>query len=94
MVRVTNSNINPHILRYMEMVENGEINSCIEQHDLIIHVRKCFDTEDIYTNDEQLEKYLSLSKYFPYEKIFEWEIFVLALHCCTYRTKDLSLIHI
>lgn len=88
MVRLTNSNINPHILRYMEMVENGEINSCIEQHDLMAHVRKCFATEDIYTNDEQLEKYLGLSKYFPYEKIFEWEEFVLALHCCTYRAKD------
>ena len=83
-----NSNINPHILRYMEMVENGEINSCIEQHDLMAHIRKCFATEDIYIDDEQLEKYLGLSKYFPYEKIFEWEEFVLALHCCTYRIKD------
>ena len=83
-----NSNINPHIFRYMEMVEKGEINSCIEQHDLMAHIRKCFATEDIYINDEQLEKYLGLSKYFPYEKIFEWEEFVLALHCCTYRTKD------
>jgi len=72
----------------MEMVENGEINSCIEQHDLMAHIRKCFATEDIYINDEQLEKYLGLSKYFPYEKIFEWEEFVLALHCCTYRSKD------
>ena len=83
-----NSNINPHILRYMEMVENGEINSCIEQHGLMAYIRKCFATEDIYTDDEQLEKYLGLSKYFPYEKIFEWEGFILALHCCTYRTKD------
>ena len=83
-----NSKINPHILRYMELVESGEIKACIEQHLLMAYVRKCFDTEDIYTNDEQLEKYLSLSKYFPYEKIFEWEEFVLALHCCTYRTKD------
>ena len=72
----------------MEMVENGEINSCIEQHDLMVHIRKCFLTEDIYVNDEQLEKYLGLSKYFPFEKIFEWEEFVLALHCCTYRAKD------
>ena len=83
-----NSKINPHILRYMEMVENGEINSCVEQHDLMVHVRRCFATEDIYTNDEQLEKYIRLSKYFPYEKIFEWEEFVLVLHICTYRTKD------
>lgn len=85
---MTNCKTNPHILRYMEMVEKGEIVSCIEQHALMVHVRKCFDTEDIYVNVEQLEKYMSLSKYFPYEKIFEWEEFVLALHCCTYRTKD------
>lgn len=88
MVRVTNCKINPHILRYMEMVENGEIKVCIEQHALMVHVRKCFETEDVYIDDEQLEKYVGLSKYFPYEKIFEWEEFVLALHCCTYRTKD------
>src|SRR5665647_200132 len=88
MVREMNSKLNPHILRYMEMVENGEINSCVEQHDLMVHVRRCFETEDIYVNDIQLEKYLSLSKYFPYEKIFEWEKFVLALHCCTYRKVD------
>jgi phage terminase large subunit-like protein len=86
--QTTNSKINPHILRYMEMVESGEIKVCEEQHDLMAHICKCFETEDIYTNDEQLEKYLGLSKYFPYEKIFEWEEFVLALHCCTYRTKD------
>jgi phage terminase large subunit-like protein len=72
----------------MEMVENGEIAACEEQHLLMVHIRKCFATEDIYTDDKQLEKYLGLSKYFPYEKIFEWEEFVLALHCCTYRTKD------
>jgi len=83
-----NSKLNPHILRYMEMVESGEIQACKEQHDLMVHVRRCFETEDIYVNDIQLEKYIGLSKYFPYEKIFEWEEFVLALHICTYRMKD------
>src|SRR5665648_45183 len=82
------SKINPHILRYIEMIECFEIKACEEQHMLAQYVRGCFDKEQIYTNDEQLQKYLSLSKYFPYEKIFEWEEFVFALHCCTYRKVD------
>nr|WP_246208712.1 terminase TerL endonuclease subunit [Anaerotalea alkaliphila] len=69
------------------MVENGEVLACEEQHLLAAHVKKCFATEEIYTDDEQLEKYLGLQKYFPYE-LFEWEKFLLALHCCTYRKSD------
>lgn len=80
--------INKHILRWIDMVEGGEVEACEEQHLLCAYVRKCFDTEDIYTNDEQLEKYLGLVKYFPYDKFFEWESFCLALHLCTYRKSD------
>ena len=69
------------------MVENVEVEACEEQHLLAAYIRKCFDTEDIYTDDDQLEKYLSLQKYFPFD-LFEWEIFCLALHCCTYRMSD------
>jgi len=69
------------------MVENGEVEACEEQHLLCSHIRKCFETEDIYTDDEQIEKYLSQSKYFPFE-LFEWEKFIIALHDCTYRKKD------
>ncbi len=83
-----NSKINPHILAYMLQVESGEIAACKEQHDLMAHVRKCFETEHIYTDDVQLDKYLGMAKYFPFDRIFEWQEFVLALHCCTYRRKD------
>lgn len=81
-----NSNqLNPYILRYIEMVETGEIEACEEQVLLAAYVRKCFETEDINVDEIQLQKYLSLVKYFPYEQLFEWEIFCLALHDCTYR---------
>lgn len=80
--------INPHILRYIEMVESGEIIACEEQHLLVAYVRRCFKTEDIYTDDVQLKNYLSLVKYFPYDRLFEWEDFCIALHCSTYRRKD------
>ena len=51
-----NSKINPHILQYIEAVEKGKIEACKDQVLLIKYVRKCFKTEDIYTDDEQLEK--------------------------------------
>lgn len=70
------------------MVENGEVEACKEQHLLVAYVRRCFETQDIYTDDEQLDDYLSLARYFPYERLFEWEVFCLALHDCTYWTKD------
>lgn len=78
------SSINPRILRYIEMVEREEITACKDQHLLVALVRRCFETEDIYTDDEQLEKYLRLGKYFPFDRIFEWQQFCVALHLCTY----------
>jgi phage terminase large subunit-like protein len=81
-------NLNPHILRWIEMVENDEINTCKEQHQLAALVRHCFESEDIYTDNEQLEKYIGLVKYFPYERVFEWESFCIALHLCTYKRSD------
>ena len=69
--------LNPHILEYIELVENGI--ACEEQKALAAHVRKCFETEEIYVDTEQLEKYLGLAKYFSFEKLFPWEEFLIAL---------------
>jgi len=82
---MTPCNIDPHILRYIEMVESGEIRSCEEQKLLVKHVQNCFETEEIYTDSPQLENYLSLAKYFPFEQVFPWEEFVIGLHLCTYK---------
>lgn len=85
---MTSCDINPHILRYMEMVESGELRACKDQIALCKHVRNAFIEEDIYTDDDQLEHYLGLSKYFGYKKVFEWQEFIFALHLSTYRRED------
>lgn len=72
------------ILQYIELVESDTPRACPEQHALVTHIRKCFDTENITVNTEQLEKYLRLGRYFPYEDLFPWEKFVFALWNCTY----------
>jgi phage terminase large subunit-like protein len=69
------------------MVETGEYNACNDQHLLVALVRRCFEKEDIYTDDKQLEQYLGLAKYFSFERLFEWEAFCIALHLCTFWRK-------
>lgn len=74
--------LNRHILEYIELVENGI--ACEEQKALAAHVRKCFATEDIYVDTEQLEKYLRLVRYFDFDRLFPWEEFLFTLWNCTY----------
>lgn len=76
--------INNHIQQYIDLVRSGKIAVCREQLKLCEFIENVFATEDIYVDEEQLEKYLSYQKYFLY-KLFEWEEFVFALHNCTYR---------
>lgn len=75
----------PEILRYMELVEADRPRACKEQHALVAHIRRCFTEEDLHVDEEQLRKYLGLVKYFPYDSLFPWEEFVLALWDCTYK---------
>lgn len=75
-------NYNQHLLEYIEQVEKGV--ACKEQKALVQYVKKCFDTEKIYIDTEQLEKYLGLVRYFPFERLFPWEEFLLTLWNCTY----------
>lgn len=81
--------LDPHIQRYMELVETGGIRACEDQKLLCAYVRRCFGAEDLHTDSAQLEKYLSLAKYFPFERVFPWEAFLFALHLCTYRADGL-----
>lgn len=72
------------VLRYLEAVEADSPRACPEQHALAKHIRRCFEVDDIYVDIEQLEKYLGLLKYYPYDRLFPWEDFLLALWMCTY----------
>lgn len=50
----------------------------------MLHVKRCFETEEIHVDTEQLQKYMHLcEQYVPFE-LFPWQRFVIALHDCTY----------
>lgn len=85
---MTSCELNPHIERYIGMIESGDLRACKDQHALCKMVRNAFIEEDIYTDADQLEHYLGLSKYFGYDHVFEWQEFIFGLHLCTYRSED------
>lgn len=74
----------PAIQEYMDIVRNETVRVCKEQVLLCDLVDRAFLNEDIYLDEEQLEKYLALEKYFEF-KLFPWEKFVFALHNCVYK---------
>lgn len=78
-------NLPPEICRYLESVEADTPRACPEQHALCAYIRRCFEAEDIRVDTEQLAKYLGLIRYFPFERLFPWEEFLLALWDCTYK---------
>lgn len=79
--------IPPEVEAYLRDVETGRKAFCRDQVQLAAYVRRCFARQEIYVHREQLSRYLSLQKYFPYD-LFPWEIFCLALHLCTYWVAD------
>lgn len=73
------------VLTYIDLVESGMPRTCREQQALVAHIRKVFETEDIYVDTEQLRKYMGLARYFPFKELFPWEQFLVALWDCTYK---------
>lgn len=83
-ILMTNCKINKHVQEWIDIVENGTYETCEDQKRLVKYVKHCFETEDIYMDDEQFEKYIRLIKYFPYDILMPWQKFVIGLHDCTY----------
>ena len=80
---MTNSKLVPEIQNYIDWVRSGKIEVCKEQLLLCDLVENRFKEENLYVDKEQLKKYLSLQRYFPF-KLLDWEIFCFTLHNCTY----------
>ena len=75
------------VAAYFETVEADKPRACPEQHALAAHIRRCFETEDLRVDTEQLRHYLSLARYFPYERLFPWQECLTALWNCTYTAE-------
>lgn len=80
---MANYKLIPEIQKYIDWVRSGNIEVCKEQLQLCDLVEKTFKEEKLIVDTEQLKKYLSLIKYFPFE-LLDWEVFCFALHNCVY----------
>lgn len=69
---------------YMDLVESGAIRTCREQKQLVKYIRNVFIKEKLLIDGNQIEKYLSYQRYFPFD-LFPWEIFCFILHNCVFR---------
>lgn len=75
----------PQITGYMRLVELGKVRACERQKKLCAYVRRVFAEEELIIDCERLEKYLGFARFFPFEELFPWEQFLLALFLCTFR---------
>lgn len=76
------------VQEYIDIVEGGEVNVCKEQKQLVSLVKRVFETERLLIDYEQIVKYMSYQKYFPFE-LFAWEKFCFVLHCCVFKENGL-----
>lgn len=77
-----------HLEKYLELVEKESLHRvCKEQKQMAKMIRKILNEEEVYIDEERVEKYLSFQKYFPFE-LFTWEVFLLVLMLCTFYKKD------
>lgn len=70
-----------------------KINSCRnvinkERIQLVEYIDKVFQNEELKYSEDQIEKYFSYQKYFPFE-LFTWEKFLFVLHNCIFRKDGL-----
>ena len=80
----TTCKLNKHLQPFVDMVESGDLRTSKEIKALIEHVKYCFAHEDIFVDETLTDKYMSLVKYFPFERLFPWQEFVITLHDCTF----------
>lgn len=73
---------------YINFVRSGKIPMCKDQIAICDYTEKCFKTEDIHVDEQQLKHYLNFQKYFPFD-LLPWEKFIFTLHNCTYQAEGI-----
>jgi len=72
------------VQEYIDLVRDGPFPSCKEQLALCDLVERVWNTEELYFNQEQFDKYMNLQRYFLFG-LFPWEVFLIALTLCLYK---------
>lgn len=73
-----------YVQTYIDIVRSGEVAVCKEQLWMCEFLEDVLETENVHFDEEQLERYLNLQKYFPY-RLLPWENFCFAVHNTLYK---------
>lgn len=75
---ISKKEYHPFFQNYFDMIENGKINACKEQHQLIALVKRVLDSDEVYFDVVKAEASVYKPEpYFPF-KLFPWQRFVNA----------------
>ena len=70
---------------YFRLMDDFPHRFCDDQWNLKENVViPAFSSGEIYADEELARSYFGLARYFPFERIFEWEEYILGLHLCTF----------
>lgn len=74
----------PQITNYMRLVETGKVRSHERQKKLCKYVRRVFAEEELIIDTQRIDGYSKYLKYFPFDILFPWELFLLTLFLCVF----------
>lgn len=76
-----------YVQTYIDIVRSGEVAVCEEQILMCDLLEDVLENENVHFDEEQLERYLNLQKYFPF-RLLPWEVFCFAVHNTLYTEDD------
>lgn len=76
----------PELEEYLKLVEHPDSDFPVCRHQVALAemVRRVFSSERVFVDNQQLQNYLRLQRYFPFQ-LFPWEKFLFTLSNCIYK---------
>lgn len=85
---MTNYKYHKYIDEYMNLIESEEIPSSKELKVAMVYIRRKLDDPDVFIDGEKIERATELiEKYFEIT-LFDWELFIIGLVHCYYKSSD------
>ena len=77
-----------YIDSYISLIESGEIPASREMKKACVYITEKLDNDDVFIDIEKIEKAKELIERYFKMPLFDWELFVLALVHCYYKSTD------
>ncbi len=73
---------------YIADIESRRVSASVEMHQACALIKRKLSNPDAYVDVEKTEKAIELIERYFDMKLFPWELFVIALEHCYYRSSD------